>query len=98
MSLMEKKNKDRRQQFFLELEGLMNRYDELFESDEEMLDHIREAHPNEYDEYAPKIMSGVMLIYTTRNTDGWEDIFYVYPETQSRFHNIGMVSNVLELI
>lgn len=98
MCLMEKKNSERRRQFFLELEGLMNRYDELFENDEEMLEHLKEAHVEEYDEGAPKIMNAVMVVYTTRNTDGWEDIFYVYPENQSRFHNVGMLTTTLELI
>jgi hypothetical protein len=97
MALNEKKHSHLRDQFFRELEALINNYPELTQASEDFLNHFEEEHPNEFNAEAPSIITAIVLAVTVRNSEDWENLFYITPYGQSHFHTLGMLTNVVQL-
>lgn len=82
----------RRDRFFHRLEELISEYPDVM------------TQPNcteydcdcDYNPNSPKMISGMVVIVTTRNADDWEQLFWEKPSGQSHFHTIGMVREVLD--
>ena len=51
-----------------------------------------------FDPSAPKIVTGVVLLITTRDVNDYENMFLEKPEEQSHFHTLGMVKAALDQI
>lgn len=83
----------RRDQFFHRLEALMAEYPDIM-TKPTVGDHEFECECG-YNPDTPKIISGMVVIVTTRNADDWEQLFWEKPSNQSYFHTIGMVREVL---
>lgn len=90
MSLLaNEEHKEKRDAFFGELEMLISRYPE-------MTQRPRCNHPDcetcgDYDDNASKMVTGIVLVITTRNTQDIEEIIWEKPYGQSAFHTIGML-------
>lgn len=98
MSLAERKNRKRRDEFFNELEQLMARYPELVEPNEDYLEHLREVHGDKFVENSPKMITGIVLTISCRNAEDWEDLIWIQPYSQSHFQTVGMLTNTLNML
>lgn len=82
----------RRDRFFHRLEELIAEYPDVM-TQPSGIEHDCDC---DYNPDAPKMISGMVVIVTTRNADDWEQLFWEKPSGQSYFHTIGMVSEVLD--
>lgn len=80
----------RRDRFFHRLEELIAEYPDVM-TQANGIEHDCDC---DYNPDAPKMISGMVVIVTTRNADDWEQLFWEKPSGQSYFHTIGMVREV----
>ena len=94
----------RRNEFFAKLEALIQQYPELtttlsrqYAAGSEYGFETEGDWPP-YDPNSPTMINGLVLVITTVNMDGWEDLVVTEPTAQSRYLTGGIVSKALELI
>lgn len=92
----------RRNEFFAKLEALIDEYPELTDSMSRQykLDPSGpywEAQDDEpkYDPTSPVMVTGIVLVVSTTNTEGWEDIIVTEPFRQSSFMTHGLIGEAL---
>lgn len=90
------KKRENRNEFFKELEALLDKYDDLstlmsrsYEDDPHDCEPDDDCPP--YDPNTPVVLTGMFLIVSYSNMDGYESICHVWPEGQSQFLNRGLV-------
>ena len=92
----------RRNEFFDRLSALMDEYPELTNqmSRQYAVDpsapywELRDDEPA-YDPASPVMVTGIVLIISTSNTEGWEDVTVTEPFRQSSFLTHGLIGEAL---
>lgn len=94
------KTKERRDQFWAELDVFLNQYPELFDGMDEAYESFHHDSDCDcvYDPKSPKFLAGKALILHCKNLDNFESSIVLDPREQSRFHTIGLLKNGLDLL
>lgn len=100
MNINEKESASKKAEFFNKLYDLISEYPELYESYSGLLEIIEECDEDHtgFDPDLPKLVTGVVLCVAVRNSDDWEQLFWTAPYGQSSFMNVGILTNVLEMV
>ena len=91
--------KEDRDGFFFRLRTLIDEYDVFtgFDESMKMMDHEDDCDLI-YDEDSPKIVDGIVLIFQTKNMQGFESVSTIFPSNQSTYLSKGMVAVASELL
>lgn len=90
-NINEEEYNTRRDRFFHKLEELISEFPDVMTRPT-----IIDACDHNHNPDSPKMISGIVVIVTTRDADDWEQLFWEAPSGQSHFHTIGMVREVLD--
>lgn len=91
-----KRTKKKKEKFFDRLNDLISEYPEIishYQDEDDEHDHDCDFDPN-----APKVVSGIVLLVTTRDLNGYETLFLERPFGQSHFHTSGMVRSASDQV
>lgn len=92
MGLHDDSNRTKRDEFHRRLKELMGEYPEMFESPEDA------EHCEHYDPSSPKVITGLVLVYSTQNLDRFEEIFWTDPAEQVHWLGIGLLKSAAALM
>lgn len=93
-SLSHEDNHQRKKEFFNRLENLIAEYPELtsIPNDDGCFDD------DDFDPAAPSIITGLIIVVSTKDINDYEQLFVEKPYEQSHFHTIGMMKSALARI